>query len=114
MIIIMKKENKIIIAVDADSVERAALIKRIVVELGFALTPSDAAKIIKQDIYSIDLSKAYFVICDNYSFRDSVITTQRLYELAARGIAVVIGVRNIPRNYEFICQAFHSSDFTRL
>lgn len=110
----IKKENKIIVAVAPDAQQREQMIRRIAVELGFALTPSDAAKIIRQDIYSFDLSQAYFVLCNNYTFRSSVITTQRLFELAARGIAVVIGVRTIPRELEFFCKSFYPSDFNHL
>lgn len=46
----------------------------------------------------------------NYNFRGSVITTQRLYELAARGICVVVGVKSLPREYELISQVFYPDD----
>lgn len=110
----IKKENKLMLAVSADPDERSALVRRLAIECGFALTPSDAAKIITQNIYDIDISKAFFIIADNYNFRGGVITTQRLYELAARGICVILGVRSIPREYQFICSAFYPSDFSRL
>lgn len=74
------------------------------------LYPSDAKKIIRKDIYSVDLATAYFVLCSNYSFRSSIITTQRLYELAARGICVVVGVKSLPREYELISQVFYPDD----
>ena len=73
----------VIVAPSAD--DRELLISRLAVRLGFAKVPSDAKKIIRKDIYSVDLATAYFVLCSNYSFRSSIITTQRLYELAARG-----------------------------
>lgn len=102
------------VAVSADPEERKALVCRLAIEYGFARTPSDAAKILIQNIYDIDLAGAFFVICDNYNFRGGVITTQRLYELAAKGICVIIGSRSIPREYQFICSAFYPSDFSRL
>ena len=67
-------------------------------------------KIIRKDIYSFDLPTAYFILCSNYNFRGSVITTQRLYELAARGICVVVGVKSLPREYELISQVFYPDD----
>lgn len=78
---------------------------------GFALIPSDAAKIISNDIYGIDLATAYFVFCSSYNFRGAVLTNQRLYEMAARGLCVAVGVRSIPREYEFICKVFYPEDF---
>lgn len=106
----IKKENKIFVIVAATPFEREQLIARLAVRLGFAQIPSDAAKIIKKDIYSIDLATAYFVLCSNYNFRGSAVTTQRLYELAAKGIGIVVGVRSLPREYEFIAQVFYPDD----
>lgn len=107
----IKKENKIQVVVAPTSQEREQLIARLAVRYGFAQIISDAAKIIKKDIYSIDLATAYFVLCCNYNFRGSVITTQRLYELAARGICVIVGVKSLPREYEFVSRTFYPSDF---
>lgn len=110
----MKKQNKIIAAVSPDSAVRASMLRQLAVRLGFALTKSDAAKIIRKDIYQIDLSLAYFVFCDGVNLRTSPATTQKLYEMAARGIAVVVGCKSIPRELEFICEAFYPSDFDRV
>jgi hypothetical protein len=98
------KQNKIIVAVHTDGKTRAAILQRLAVKLGFARTPSDAAKIIRASVYDIDLSEAYFVLADNYNFRESPITTHRLFELAARGIAVVVGVKKIPKEFEWHCE----------
>lgn len=68
---------------------------RMAVDAGVALTPSDAGKL-SPSVHDIDLSRAYFVLADLYSFRESPITTQRLFELAARGIAVMVGTRRLP------------------
>ena len=106
----MKKNNKILVAVSPDADTREKMLRRIAVSLGFAMTPSDAAKIIQRDIYSIDIGNSYFILCSNYTFRGSVLTNQRLYEMAARGMAVVLGVKSLPREYEFICQAYYPSD----
>lgn len=110
----IKKENKIMVVVSTDPTERLTMLKQLIVRLGFAAIPSDAGKIIRSDIYSYDLATAYFIFCSNFNFHTSTLTTQRLYELAARGIAVVVGVKKLPRNFEFICQAFLPSDFPRL
>ena len=56
----------VIVAPSAD--DRELLISRLAVRLGFAKVPSDAKKIIRKDIYSVDLATAYFVLCSNYSF----------------------------------------------
>lgn len=101
------KQNKIIVAVNSDQDTRSKIMKRIIVDKGFALTPSDANKLIQPTVNDIDLTKAYFVIADNYNFRDNPITRQRLYELAARGIAVIVGVRQLQQEFEFICEAYY-------
>ena len=65
----LKKEHKIFVVVSPEPAERKRLLSRLAVRLGFALIPSDAAKIISNDMYSIDLSTAYFIFCSNYNFR---------------------------------------------
>lgn len=109
-IMTIKKENKIMVVIAQSSDDRELFISRLAVRLGFAKVPSDAKKIIRKDIYSFDLPTAYFILCSNYNFRGSVITTQRLYELAARGICVVVGVKSLPREYELISQVFYPDD----
>ena len=109
-IMTIKKENKIMVVIAPSSDDRELFISRLAVRLGFAKVPSDAKKIIRKDIYSFDLPTAYFILCSNYNFRGSVITTQRLYELAARGICVVVGVKSLPREYELISQVFYPDD----
>lgn len=106
----IKKENKIHVVVAPTPEEREQLIARLAVRLGFARVPSDAIKIISRDIHSVDLSTAYFVLCSSYYFRGAIITNQRLYELAARGICVLVGVKSIPREYEMITQVYYPSD----
>lgn len=110
----MKKQNKIMVAVSPDATVRAAMLRQLAIRTGFAMTRSDAAKIIRSDIYQIDLSVAYFVLCDGVNLRSSPAITQRLYEMAARGMAVIVGCKAIPRDLEFICEAFYPSDFDRL
>ncbi|WP_291528579.1 hypothetical protein [Bacteroides sp. UBA939] len=106
----IKKENKIQVVIAPTAQEREKLIARLAVYHGFARIASDAAKIIRKDLYSVDLATAYFVLCSSYNFRGSVITTQRLYELAARGICVIVGVKSLPREYELISQTFYPGD----
>ena len=110
----MKKANKIIAVVSQDKAQRQAMLKRLTVQLGFAQTLGDAAKIIRQTPYDYDLASCYFVLAESYNLRESPITTQRLYELAATGIAVVIGVKKIPPEMEFICDVYTSQNFHRI
>ena len=109
-----KKHNKIIVAISPDERERKAMVGRITIELGFAITPADAAKIIRMTPQDYDLVNTYFVLAYSYNLRESPITTHRLYELAARGIAVVIGTKKLYPEHEFMCIPYYPSDFTRL
>jgi hypothetical protein len=102
------KQNKIIVAVHADGKTRAEMLQRLAVKLGFARTPSDAAKIIRASVHDIDLSAAYFVLAGSYNFRESPITTQRLFELAARGIAVVVSTKKLQKEFEPFCEAYYN------
>lgn len=107
----MKKENKIIVVVDPDPDTRRMLIARLSAQLGFAKTTSDAAKIIRSTPYEYDLVTSYFVLAHTYDFRKSNITTQRLYEMAARGMAVIVGANRLPAEFEFCCQVYFKEDF---
>ena len=109
-----KKRNKIIVAVSTSEEERRSMVCRIAVQLGFALTPADAGKIVKGSILDYDLMNSYFVFVHTCNLRESPITTHRLYELAARGVAVVIGVKRLYSEHEFFSDAYYPSDFTRL
>ena len=101
------KQNKIIVAVHPDEQVRRKIIQRILMKLSFAVTPGDASKLIRPTAYDFDLSDCYYVCAANHNLRDSPITRQRLYELAARGIAVIIGVKRLQAEYEFICEAVY-------
>lgn len=90
---------------------RAKMVAMLAIRLGFATIVSDARKIIIHNIYSEDLSLRYFVLCDDFILRARPAVTQRLYEMAARGLAVVVGSRTIPKEYDFICEAFYPEDF---
>lgn len=107
----VKKELKIHVVVSPDPAERLRMLSQLAVRAGFARIPSDAAKLLASDIYSIDLHTAYFVLCPNYNFRGATLTNQRLYELAVRGLFVAVGAKSIPREYEFLCISYHPEDF---
>lgn len=107
----MKKSRKIMAVVCADRSTRQRMIQRLAVQLGFARTPGDAAKIIRQSPHDFDLANCYFVLAEQYNLRESPITTQTLYELAATGIAVVVGMKKIPPEMEFICEVFNTQNF---
>jgi hypothetical protein len=108
---VVKKSNKIMVAVSPDSNRRATMVARIAVDLGFARTQGDAGKIIRQTPYDYDLANCYFVLAERYNLRESPVTTQRLYELAATGIAVVIGVKKVPPEMEFLCEIYTPQNF---
>lgn len=110
MTVMIRKENKIYVAVSQDPSERVRMLAKLAVETGFARIASDAVKIITPSVHDLNLSTAYFVLASSYNFRGAVVTNQRLYELAARGIFVAVGVRSLPREYEFICRAFYPAD----
>lgn len=101
------KQNKIIVAVNSDEDERRKIIQRTMVRLGFATTLGDASKLIRPTVFDYDLGETYFVCALTHNLRDSPITRQRLYEMAARGIAVVIGVKRLQAEFEFICEAVY-------
>lgn len=107
----MKKENKIMVVVDPDPNARHMLIARLATQLGFARTTSDAGKIIRSTPYDFELNTAYFVLAHTYDFRKSNITTQKLFEMASRGLAVIVGVKRLPKEYEFCCQVFIMDTF---
>lgn len=102
-----KKQNKIIVAISSDERERKAMLQRIAIDLGFAMTPADAGKIIQSTPQDFDLVNTYFVLASTYNFRESPITTHKLYELAAHGIAVVVGVKKLYPEHEFMCVAYY-------
>ncbi len=110
----MKKQNKIIVAIAPDEQTRAAMVKRIAISMGFAQTPGDAAKIIRKSPHDVNLDETYFVLAYNYNLKESPTTTLRLVAMAAKGIAVVVGVKRLPPEMEFLCESYYPSDFTRL
>src|SRR5690554_6313288 len=101
------KQNKIIVVVHPDRVERRKLIQATMVRLGFALTPVDAAKLIQPAVYDFDFQECYYVCAEEHNLRESPITLQRMFELASRGLAVVVGMKRLQAEYEFLCEAVY-------
>jgi hypothetical protein len=54
------------------------------------------------------------VLAETCNLRESPATTQRLYELAATGIAVIVGAKRVPPELEFLCEIFTPQNFHRL
>lgn len=106
----MKKQNKIMIAVSRDEMERRKMIAKIAVNIGIATCLSDANKLIKPTLADIDLPMSYIVVCDNVNLRESPLSTHKLYELAAKGIAVIIGCKKVYPEHEFISEVFYPED----
>jgi hypothetical protein len=107
----MKKSNKIIACQSQFEEDRLTMVSRILVRAGFARTPGDARKIISLTPFDIDLPSAWFVAAKTYNLRSSAITTQRLFEMALRGNLVVLGVKKIPPEMEFMCEIYTIEDF---
>lgn len=107
----LKKSGKIYTVVCTSEKDRRIMIAKLAVELGFAVNVSDAQKIIRPDPRDYDLHNTFFVIAATYNLKESMITTSRLYEMAAKGFCVIIGVKKIPPELEFICEPFYASDF---
>lgn len=107
----MKKENKIFVVVANDYETRCRMLAKLAVIYGLAKVPSDGLKIVSPTLPDADLGTAYFILCASYNFRGATITNQRLYEMAARGLFVAVGVKAIPREYQFICKAYYPEDF---
>lgn len=102
-----KKNNKIFVCVSPEADIREKMVCELAMRVGLVTIRSDAKKILHHSVYDIELSEAFFVLVDNFAFRDSQTTTQRLYEMAARGIAVIVGVKKMPREYEFISDIYY-------
>lgn len=94
------------VVVSPDDNERRKMIHRLAVRLGFAITQGDAAKVVRKSPYDYDLATTYFVLAETFNFNASPVLTQRLYEMAARGIAVVVGVKRLQQQYEFIAEVY--------
>lgn len=100
------KTFKIHVCIAQEEAERRRMISRLALDMGLALTPSDAAKLIKPTPFDYHLPGAYIVLAATFNFRQSQNTVNELYRLAAAGVAVVVGVKKLQPEYEFICQTY--------
>ena len=107
----MKKPNKIIVCQSPFEDDRTGMAAKLLVKFGFARTQGDAKKIIVFSPFDIDLTGAYFVAAKTFNFRTSANTTQRLFEMALRGNLVLVGVKKVPPEMEFMCEIYTVSDF---
>ena len=108
---VMKKSNKIFVVVASDYDTRCKMLARLAVQHGFAKVPSDGMKLVSPTLPEDGFAMAYFIICGSYNFRGATITNQHLFEMAARGLFVAVGVKALPREYQFICEAYYPEDF---
>lgn len=108
----MKKSNKIFVVVSNDYDTRRKMLAQLAVKYGFAKVPSDGLKLVSSTLPEDGFAMSYFIICASYNFRGATITNQRLYEMAARGLFVAVGVNAIPREYQFICEAYYPENFS--
>lgn len=104
------KRNKIIVALCPDDELREKMVRKLAIRLGFARNETDAKRIIKINALDYDLPNTYFVLASNYSLRRSPETTQRLYQMALSGMAVVVGVKRIYPEHEFMCEIYYPDE----
>jgi len=105
----MQKQNKIKVIISSDPDTRRKLLQKVAVECGFAMTPSDAGKLIKPSVYECNVPGSFFVLADLHNFRQSPNMNQQLYEMAARGMAVIVGVKKLPAEFEFISEVYYAN-----
>lgn len=104
------KKNKIIVALCPDDKIREKMVQKLAVRLGFARNETDAKRIIRTNGQDYDLPDSYFVFAYNYSLRRSPETTHRLYQMALSGIAVVVGVKRVYPEHEFMCEMYYPDE----
>lgn len=100
------KPYKIITVVSANDAERRSMLRRAVIACGLAKVPSNAEHLIKESIDEVDYDGAYVVVVDNFRFNQEY-HIRRLYELAAKGLAVIVGTKAVPARYEWITQTLY-------
>ena len=86
--------------------ERRSMLRRAVIACGLAKVPSNAEHLIKESIDEVDYDSAYVVVVDNFRFNQEY-HIRRLYELAAKGLAVIVGTKAVPARYEWITQTLY-------
>lgn len=101
------KTLKIIVCVAHEEAERRRMISKLAVDMGLALTASDATKLIRPTPFDYDLGRAYLVLASTFNFKNSPQTTNQLYRLAISGVAVIIGVKKLQPEFEFMCQIYN-------
>lgn len=101
------KPFKIIVCIAQEETERRRMISKLAIEMGLALTASDAGKLIRTSPYDYDLGQAYIVLASTFNFRHSHMTVNELYKLAINGVAVIVGVKKLQPEFEFMCQIYN-------
>lgn len=109
----MKKNRKIITAVARDPKTRKRLMADLLVRMELAATRGSASWLIRPSVFDYELQDSFVVAADNFNFRQSPYTTQRLYELAVAGMPVLVGCTRIPPEYEFITERYTEEDLAR-
>jgi len=106
----MQLEKKIMLCVDSDAETRKKMISKLAVQMGLAIIPSDSSKLIKSDIYDVDLENDYIILCDNVDLSGSDRILHALYRRAALGAPVIIGAKKMNKVAEFMCCVHYSSN----
>lgn len=66
-----KKNNKIMTCISPDNTQRTNMVCELATRCRLATIRSDARKILKHSVYDIELSEAYYVLVDDFNFRES-------------------------------------------
>ena len=100
------KSLKIICCICTDDTERTQMIRRVLVKKGLASTPGDASKLIKSSPTDFDGADSYYIAASLYKLKSSITITNQLYRMAASGILVVVGLKKLQPEYEFMCETY--------
>lgn len=101
------KALRIICCICTDDSERLQMIKKVLVKKGLASTPGDAAKLIKPNPSDFDAVDSYYIAASLYNLKSSDTITNQLYRMAASGILVVVGLKKLQPEYEFMCESYY-------
>lgn len=104
--------HKIFAVIESNDSLRRSLVEKQFIRCGFALTPSDAHKVILSSIdESITYYEPYFVASYFADSNLSNSTFERLYNFALQGRLVLLGMKKLPRGLEFMFDILTSADF---
>ncbi len=109
----MIREKTIFCCVSGDLKIRRKMIARLAVDMKLAVIPSDAMKLIQGDVFSIDLMNDYLILCDTVDLNENTWILKTLFRRAVMGAPVVIGVKKVTKQMEYMCSIHYPEDLER-